>query len=84
MYPGDTKFNPGDPEFNPGDTVPWPFPDRKSKFPEQKSMFPDQIKEIHVHGLRYRGPVYQVGKPIEKATVFKVTGEFSTSIKLGK
>ena len=42
------------------------------------------FKVIHEHGLRYRGPDCQVGKPIEKALVFKVTGEFSTSINLGK
>ena len=41
------------------------------------------FKEIHVHRLRYRGPDCQVGKPIERVTVFKVTGEFSTPIKLG-
>ena len=32
------------------------------------------------HGLMYRGPDDQVGTPIEKATVFKATGEFSTSL----
>ena len=35
------------------------------------------------HGLKYKGPGCQVGKPIERVTVFKVTGEFSTPIKLG-
>ena len=35
------------------------------------------------HGLMYRGLDDQVGTPIEKATVFKATGKFSTSLKLG-
>ena len=32
------------------------------------------------HGLMYRGLDGQVGTPIEKATVFKATGKFSTSL----
>ena len=32
------------------------------------------------HGLMYRGLDDQVGTPIEKATVFKVSGKFSTSL----
>ena len=32
------------------------------------------------HGLMYRGLDDQVGTPIEKATVFKATGKFSTSL----
>ena len=35
------------------------------------------------HGLMYRGLDDQVGTPIEKATVFKATGKFSTPLKLG-
>ena len=42
------------------------------------------FKVIHEHGLRYRGPDCQVGKPDEKALVFRVTGGFSTSVNLGK
>ena len=36
------------------------------------------------HGLMYRGLDDQVGIPIEKATVFKVSGKFSTPLKLGR
>ena len=36
------------------------------------------------HGLIFIGPDCQVGKPIGKAIVSRVTGEFSTSINLGK
>ena len=35
------------------------------------------------HGLMCRDLDSQVGAPIEKATVFKATGKFSTPIKLG-
>ena len=37
-----------------------------------------------MHRLSYRGSDCQVGKPYEKAEVFKVTGEISTPIELGK
>ena len=39
-----------------------------------------QISRDQGHGLMYRGLDGQVGTPIEKATVFKATGEFSTSL----
>ena len=38
------------------------------------------FKEIHVHRLSYRVSDCQVGKPYEKAVVFKATGKFQLQL----